>query len=86
MAQRRRHGAILQHGALLLERSNLAAEFAGLFDLAGAVMLVDDLAKRLAMALAEVIGVPEIRPVFDTELADRARELEPKYRIDLQTV
>jgi lipoate-protein ligase A len=34
-AQRRRHGAVLQHGSLLLARSEFAPELAGIDDLAG---------------------------------------------------
>jgi lipoate-protein ligase A len=56
-AQRRRKGAILQHGALLLERSSHAAEFPGLFDLApktrlDALPLMDDVATALRQILA----------------------------------
>ncbi|HVJ85880.1 MAG TPA: hypothetical protein VM452_09570 [Caulifigura sp.] len=48
-AQRRRKGAILQHGALLLERSPYAPEFPGLFDLAGQTRR-DDLPLMQAIA------------------------------------
>lgn len=51
-AQRRRRGAILQHGALLLERSPHAAEFPGLFDLVPGMRTTDeDLMQELAKTL-----------------------------------
>jgi lipoyl(octanoyl) transferase len=54
-AQRRRKGAILQHGALLLESSTHAAEFPGLFDLAPETRQDDDLLMRsIANALRQI--------------------------------
>lgn len=57
-AQRRRRGAVLQHGALLLHRSPYTPEFPGLFDLGvekelAAETLMDDLGMSLAGALGE---------------------------------
>jgi len=46
-AQRRRRGAILQHGSLLVERSAAAPELAGLNDLTGTALSAADLAARL---------------------------------------
>jgi len=43
-AQRRRHGAVLQHGSLLLARSAFAPELAGLDELAGTDFAVSELA------------------------------------------
>ena len=52
-AQRRRKGAILQHGALLLEHSPHAPEFPGLFDLAPGARCDDmELMRALAVALS----------------------------------
>jgi lipoate-protein ligase A len=54
-AQRRRRGAILQHGAVLLERSTHAAEFPGLFDLAPGTRQDDLLLMRaIAGALRQI--------------------------------
>lgn len=55
-AQRRRRGAILQHGSILLRRSPLLPEFPGLFDLARTQ--VDDavLMQALAAHAAGVLG------------------------------
>jgi len=54
-AQRRRKGAILQHGALLLERSPHAPEFPGLFDLAPKTRQADEpLMHAIATALRQI--------------------------------
>ncbi|HVJ68975.1 MAG TPA: biotin/lipoate A/B protein ligase family protein [Caulifigura sp.] len=55
-AQRRRKGAILQHGALLLEKSPHAPEFPGLFDLAPATRGPDgEWMEAIAERLRDVI-------------------------------
>lgn len=51
-AQRRRRGAVLQHGSLLLARSEFAPEFPGLAELAG---LTPD-RRVVALALAEALS------------------------------
>jgi lipoate-protein ligase A len=56
-AQRRRRGAVLQHGALLLQHSPYAAEFPGLFDLTPGLrwnheQIQQELGQQLASALA----------------------------------
>jgi len=50
-AQRRRKGAILQHGSLILRRSEFAQQFPGLFDLAGREIALDDLTNALAIGV-----------------------------------
>jgi len=61
-AQRRRRGAILQHGALLLERSPDAPEFPGLADLNGRIIDLADLTERLAREFTALLGgTPERR-------------------------
>lgn len=50
-AQRRRRGAVLQHGSLLLARSEFAPEFPGLAELAG---LAKD-SREVALALSEAL-------------------------------
>ncbi len=56
-AQRRRRGAVLQHGSLLLERSEFAPMYAGLFDLLGMELPITDsipaLAERIARQLTD---------------------------------
>lgn len=47
-AQRRKRGALLQHGSILLERSSAAPELPGIVDLTGVRMERDDLIRELA--------------------------------------
>ncbi|MFO0803899.1 MAG: lipoate--protein ligase family protein [Gemmataceae bacterium] len=47
-AQRKRHGALLQHGSILLERSEHASMLPGINDLTGASITPRSLAERLA--------------------------------------
>ncbi|TWT56889.1 Octanoyltransferase LipM [Thalassoglobus neptunius] len=52
-AQRRRQGAILQHGSLLLSRSNFAPELPGVTELTGIELPVDRFADRFLGILCE---------------------------------
>ncbi len=54
-AQRRRRGAVLQHGALLLARSEFAPEFPGLAELAGLTLGRREIAQAIAHTLAELL-------------------------------
>ena len=82
-AQRRRRGAILQHGSLLLRGSPFAPELPGLFDLTD--LQVDELALRDAwvQSLAKRLTLnPRRQNLEDTEI-QRARRLQSdKYRSD----
>lgn len=51
-AQRRRKGAVLQHGSLVLLRSQWASEFPGVFDCGGHAVSVTELTDRLSAAVA----------------------------------
>lgn len=57
-AQRRRKGAVLQHGSLILQRSTFAPDFPGLFDLCPEVTppQLDSWLDHLGMVLGKVIG------------------------------
>jgi lipoyl(octanoyl) transferase len=87
-AQRRRKGAVLQHGSIILERSAHAPEIAGLRDLAedfktksSTPTRIDDLEMKIGIAIAETLG--PIRQISDwpDNAADRIAELEAeKYR------
>jgi len=55
-AQRRRKGAVLQHGSLVLERSEWAPEFPGVFDCGESAVSVPHLLERLADAVAGLYG------------------------------
>jgi len=68
-AQRRRRGAILQHGSLLLESSPAAPELPGLGDLTGAHVSAAQLAADLAIRLSTALGAA----MNESRLPDRLR-------------
>jgi len=55
-AQRRRRGALLQHGSLVLRRSEFAPHVAGLCDLAPGCELVPEDGAALALRLGQALG------------------------------
>ncbi len=57
-AQRRRRGAVLQHGSILMRRSIHAPQFPGLIDLAGRADLEPRVGPVLAEQLPRAIGRP----------------------------
>ena len=61
-AQRRRQGAVLQHGSLLLERSPLAPMYPGLLDLSGAEFPITEWISSLSDALSRSFADPEGYP------------------------
>ena len=75
-AQRRRRGAVLQHGSVLLRRSAAAPELASLEDASGKTLDPDQLAERWLLRLAHRLAVnwrPDTRSPLEerraTELA-----------------
>jgi lipoate-protein ligase A len=76
-AQRRRKGAILQHGSLVLQRSPVAPQFPGIADLAELSLPIEVLAERLASAVGSVLSTTVGRGDLSSEelrlLADRRR-------------
>ena len=78
-AQRRRRGAVLQHGSLVLRRSEFAPQFPGLFDLAPALD-VALLLQALAGATASVLGNPVSKTSFEDSILERVQQLhDTKY-------
>ena len=82
-AQRRRKGAVLQHGSILLEHSPHAPEIPGLRDLpnglgeeASPTASVDQLEHRLGTAIAESLGVVERIDHWPDKATNRIVELE----------
>ena len=74
-AQRRRSGAVLQHGSLLLGRSARTPELPGLSDLASVATDAPAWSERLRSVLPRALG---LRPVTDrppTEVSRRAEAL-----------
>lgn len=55
-AQRRRKGAVLQHGSLVLRRSEWAPEFPGIFDCGAPTVSPADLIGRLAPAVGSLFA------------------------------
>jgi lipoate-protein ligase A len=56
-AQRRRRGAVLQHGSILLARSTFAPELPGIKDVAGIETAADELIARWTPRLAARLGL-----------------------------
>ena len=55
-AQRKQRGALLQHGAILLAQSESTPELPGIRELAGVVIAIEDLAKRLSQSFQQSTG------------------------------
>jgi lipoate-protein ligase A len=60
-AQRRRKGAVLQHGSLILAASPLAPEFPGLLELAGLQTLFDIFAEVICCTVSRLIAQAGVR-------------------------
>ncbi len=56
-AQRRRRGAILQHGSLILARSPHAPEVAGIWEIAGKKLFHEPIPERWSRAIADRLGL-----------------------------
>lgn len=79
-AQRRRRGAVLQHGSLVLQTSEYAPEFPGLFDLAGQTASPEALCVALAPALANsVFGSCRVGELTGEERAAAERLVQERY-------
>lgn len=75
-AQRRQRGAVLQHGSILLERSQFAPVLPGIYDLAGTRVERSDLAVRLRGAVSMRLGADFTLASPSTDITDRAAEIE----------
>jgi lipoate-protein ligase A len=73
-AQRRRKGALLQHGSLVLRRSELAPQVAGVNDLVSHARLLPDEGVSLARKLAASVG--ETVVIADLTVQEHARAEE----------
>ena len=79
-AQRRSHGAVLQHGAVLLERSPQAPELPGANDLASIQLDVEQLIAPWSTRLAARLNLqlyPSVQPAPPWH--ERAHDLAEKY-------
>jgi lipoate-protein ligase A len=82
-AQRRRRGAILQHGSLLIRHSEQAPQFPGILDLAPGALdepAVASLIYRLGPAIARLFGAGSSFDTHSPMVEERVSELLPKYR------
>jgi lipoyl(octanoyl) transferase len=79
-AQRRRRGAVLQHGSLLLRRSEFAPEFPGVLDLAPGVALDDGFVAELGESTGAIFGSFTASESHDRLVEERVTLLEPRYR------
>jgi len=79
-AQRRRHGALLQHGAILLERSPATPELQGIRELAGVAITPADCIASVRETFAEDTGW-ELREEgwTESERSDVERMIAEKY-------
>lgn len=80
-AQRRRRGAVLQHGSLLLERSEFAPMYAGLLDLARKELPITEQIPTLAARIARRLSTDDATEWNDTvptEILSAANWLEAK--------
>ncbi len=74
-AQRRRRGAILQHGSILLTRSDSAPELLGFTDLTGISLPATSAAACLQLAFAEALAVKLETSCFSESVADLAKQI-----------
>ncbi|WP_166828565.1 lipoate--protein ligase family protein [Thalassoroseus pseudoceratinae] len=83
-AQRRRRGAVLQHGSLIVEASPVAPEIPGLKEQANLDTLDNDIITELAQALHSVLRINELESgnqlsdetAYPQSILDRATELK----------
>ncbi len=71
-AQRRRRGAVLQHGSLLLRASEFASDLPGLLDLAPEIRWDNSTAEGLGERMASVLGASAQRAKLPEELRTQA--------------
>src|SRR5262249_39204661 len=79
-AQRRRRGGILQHGSVLLRRSDHAPQFPGLLDLAPSVVLGTDFAIAASASIGALFGTVCAEGVHDSRVLQRSEAIEPRYQ------
>ncbi|MHC4875842.1 MAG: lipoate--protein ligase family protein [Planctomycetota bacterium] len=75
-AQRRRRGAVLQHGSLLLDASPHAEELPGVNDLSEAERLTSEIGQTLGQSIARQLGSVELIQDWPGQQAGRITELE----------
>ncbi len=85
-AQRRRAGAVLQHGSLLLDRSDRTPELRGVRDVADLPLGPRQWSDHLIERIPDALGLRSIAVPVPDAVRDRARQLEETiYRIPAWT-
>jgi lipoate-protein ligase A len=74
-AQRRRRGAILQHGSVLLATSRFAPELPGLLDLTGQAILAGSVGELFQAAIGDRFNVEWMAPAENSPIGTRAAAL-----------
>jgi lipoate-protein ligase A len=75
-AQRRRKGAVLQHGSLVLRRSSAAPQFPGIYDLARPAIEEESLAELLERAVGRVLSDRVVSEELTAGERQQVQELE----------
>jgi lipoate-protein ligase A len=83
-AQRRRRGAVLQHGSILLARSPLAPELPGIQEAAAVSIAAVDLAQHWTPRLAEALNLSFTAECLSNSERDRAEVLSLRRFAALQ--
>lgn len=79
-AQRRRLGAVLQHGSVLLEQSPQAPQLPGIAEITGIRLDVPTFAKRWQTSLEAELGCPFVADLLDSPIVAFAENLaESKF-------
>jgi lipoate-protein ligase A len=82
-AQRRRQGAILQHGSLLLRRSPFVPDFPGILDLSDDSVCDDSLFEGFSNAVSRIFGNDVMRSALSQEEISLATSIEPRVTVHI---
>ncbi len=74
-SQRKRRGAVLQHGSILLARSDQAPELPGLAELVGHRVGPGEVSNRWAPRVSEILGLGIATPVGVEATRERAKQI-----------
>lgn len=79
-AQRRRRGAVLQHGSLLVRRSEFAPQLPGIHDLESVAPFDEPFIAALGESIGSLFGVPSLSREHDHPIENDAARAEARYR------
>lgn len=75
-AQRKQHGAILQHGSILLARSEFAPSLPGILEMTGQRLMPESLALTIGISFTSVTGWHFAPSMWTAEEVERRGEIE----------